>query len=482
MYTLSKCQVQQIADDVENARITFSHLADDLIDHICCEVENEMYEGKSFDEAYEIVKQQTGIKTLQKIQENTQYLIDKNYRIMKMTMKITGNVSLALLALATLMKILHLPGASILLLLGFVILGLVFFPSALYTNYRDLEGRKSLALHLSIFIGGLLFMFGVLFKVLHWPGAGMLLIIGWVFILFIFLPLLLVKKYRQSETAKDKWIVTLGVVGLIVFELSTMFKLFHWPGAAVLMILGSIILVSVFLPLFTYSKFKQLKQITGEYIFLIIGTMFFILFSVLLALNASKDTLGTLVSDAKSSAAIVNYLEAKNQKFYGDFANASDSVKVKYGKQVDLMKKETQSLVYLIDSIKVEIIALAEGVEKSASKQLLGDVTLIGNKSSIDAVSKIMTGEKGAGVLLKNQINQYKIALVNAFPDNTNLANSISILLNTNAIDDGSGILNWEQINFDNQITIGALAFLSDLEKSVRLVESQVIGTICLKK
>ena len=151
MYTLSKCQVQQIADDFENARITFSHLADDLIDHICCEVENEMYEGKSFDEAYEIVKQQTGIKTLQKIQENTQYLIDKNYRIMKMTMKITGNVSLALLALATLMKILHLPGASILLLLGFVILGLVFFPSALYTNYRDLEGRKSLALHLSIF-------------------------------------------------------------------------------------------------------------------------------------------------------------------------------------------------------------------------------------------------------------------------------------------------------------------------------------------
>ena len=482
MYTLSKCQVQQIADDVENARITFSHLADDLIDHICCEVENEMYEGKSFDEAYEIVKQQTGIKTLQKIQENTQYLIDKNYRIMKMTMKITGNVSLALLALATLMKILHLPGASILLLLGFVILGLVFFPSALYTNYRDLEGRKSLALHLSIFIGGLLFMFGVLFKVLHWPGAGMLLIIGWVFILFIFLPLLLVKKYRQSETAKDKWIVTLGVVGLIIFELSTMFKLFHWPGAAVLMILGSIILVSVFLPLFTYSKFKQLKQITGEYIFLIIGTMFFILFSVLLALNASKDTLGTLVSDAKSSAAIVNYLEAKNQKFYGDFANASDSVKVKYGKQVDLMKKETQSLVYLIDSIKVEIIALAEGVDKSASKQLLGDVTLIGNKSSIDAVSKIMTDEKGAGVLLKNQINQYKIALVNAFPDNTNLANSISILLNTNAIDDGSGILNWEQINFDNQITIGALAVLSDLEKSVRLVESQAIGIVGFNK
>lgn len=482
MYTLSKCQVQQIADDVENARITFSHLADDLIDHICCEVENIMYEGKGFDEAYEVVKQQTGIKTLQKIQENTQYLIDKNYRIMKMTMKITGNVSLALLALATLMKILHIPGASILLLLGFVILGLVFFPSALYANYKDLEGRKSLALHLSIFVGGLLFMFGVLFKVLHWPGAGMLLIIGWVFILFVFLPLLLVKKYRESETSKDKWIVTLGVVGLIIFELSTMFKLFHWPGAAALMILGSIILVSVFLPLFTYSRFKQLKQITGEYIFLIIGTMFFILFSVLLALNASKDTLGPLVSDAKSSAAIVNYLEAKNQKFYGDFANASDSIKVKYGKQFDVISKEAQSLVFLIDSIEVEIIAQAEGVDKATAKRLLSDVTMIGNKSSMDAVDRVMAGEKGAAVLLKNQINHFKKTLVDVFPDDKNLANNISILLNTNAINDGSAVLSWAQINFDNQITIGALAVLSDLKKSVRLVESQAVGLICLKK
>ena len=317
---------------------------------------------------------------------------------------------------------------------------------------------------------------------MHWPWAGVLLILGWVFILFIFLPLLLIKKYRQSETAKDKWIVTLGVVGLIIFELSTMFKLFHWPGAAVLMILGSIILVSVFLPLFTYSKFKQIKQITGEYIFLIIGTMFFILFSVLLALNASKDTLGTLVSDAKSSAAIVNYLETKNQKFYGNFDNASDSIKVKYGKQVDIIRKETQSLVLLIDSIEVEIIAVAEGVDKATAKQMLSDVTYIGNKSSMDAVGRVMAGDKGAAVLLKNQINHYGKALVDAFPDDKNLANNISILLNTNSINDGSVVLSWEQINFDNQITIGALAVLSDLKKSVRLVESQAVGLICLKK
>ncbi|HPI45891.1 MAG TPA: hypothetical protein PLH91_11710, partial [Tenuifilaceae bacterium] len=81
-----------------------------------------------------------------------------------------------------------------------------------------------------------------------------------------------------------------------------------------------------------------------------------------------------------------------------------------------------------------------------------------------------------------NQINQYKIALVNAFPDNTNLANNISILLNTNAINDGSAVLSWEQINFDNQITIGALAVLSDLKKSVRLVESQAIVIVGFNK
>ncbi len=48
MQPLNKRQVDIIVADVERAKITLLHLADDLIDHICCEVESEMNQGKSF--------------------------------------------------------------------------------------------------------------------------------------------------------------------------------------------------------------------------------------------------------------------------------------------------------------------------------------------------------------------------------------------------------------------------------------------------
>ena len=128
---LDTSQIQLIESDVESARITLYNLSDELVDHICCAIEDQMRNGKSFDEAYSLLKEQTGIKVLQSIQENTLYLTDKKYRLMKTTMKITGNVSLALLALGTLFKIFHWPGAGPLLVVGFVLVCFFFFPAVI---------------------------------------------------------------------------------------------------------------------------------------------------------------------------------------------------------------------------------------------------------------------------------------------------------------------------------------------------------------
>ena len=158
MYSLDKKQVDIIVADVQLAAITLSHLADDLVDHICCEVESLINEGKNFDQAYELVKKQTGIEVLQKIQDNTKFLIDKNYRLMKTTMKITGNISLAMLGFGTIFKIMHWPGASVLLVFGFFVLCAIFFPMTVHTNYKKSEKKQNLFLHIAILVGGVFFM------------------------------------------------------------------------------------------------------------------------------------------------------------------------------------------------------------------------------------------------------------------------------------------------------------------------------------
>jgi hypothetical protein len=262
-------QVKLIEADVHNARITLSHLPQELVDHICCEVEEHMSNGKSFEEAYLLVKEQTGIKVLQKIQENALYLIDKNYAIMKTTMKITGNIALALIAIGTVLKIWHWPGAAPILLIGFVTLCLIFFPAAIYLNYTYESEQKKPILNLSILAGGIVFMAGVLFKVMHWPGSALLLFGGWSVILGVFLPILLFVKLKQAKTSGEKSVYVLGVFSLIIFEVATMFKFFHWPGAGPLLLLGSFALIGLFFPLFTNMKIKRNEITTGQYIFVV---------------------------------------------------------------------------------------------------------------------------------------------------------------------------------------------------------------------
>jgi len=480
MQSLDKKQIEIIVSDVENARITFSHLADELIDHICCEVESLMNRGKTFDEAYDLIKQQTGIKVLQKIQENTHYLIDKNYRRMKMTMKITGTVSLAMLGLATVMKIFHWNGASILLLLGFLLLCLVFFPSAIYANYKEVKIKGSKILHLSMLIGGILFMTGVLFKVLHLKGSAELLSAGWVFILFIFLPVLLYVKLRESITGQEKRIISVGIIGLIIFELSTMFKVFHYPGATVLMVLGSILLVSVFLPLYTYRKFKETQKITGQYIFILIGTVFFILFSILLALNVSVNVLGVFVNDGNNSAIITHYLELKNQKSYADFNTKTIDAKTKYETHVVNIQSKAKNLNELIDSIKIELIAASDKVDKKVAKERILNVNRIVNKTDAGVVNTLILGEKKDGLasILKLKIRQLNDTLVSVTKSNPELASNIGKLLSTTDVVTGNKSQTWEQFMFENNPSVNAFSVLLDIQKKVRMAESQAIQFI----
>jgi hypothetical protein len=90
MPELSLSDIGQINRDVRREEISFSHLADELIDHICCDVEGKMRDGMSFGDAYRSVKEKLGHGRLREIQKETLYAVDTKYRNMKNTMKITG--------------------------------------------------------------------------------------------------------------------------------------------------------------------------------------------------------------------------------------------------------------------------------------------------------------------------------------------------------------------------------------------------------
>ncbi|MBN2864114.1 MAG: hypothetical protein JXN62_13185 [Bacteroidales bacterium] len=286
MPELSLQNIDQISFEIKNQEIVFSHLPEDLIDHVCCDIEEEMQKGLTFSEAYLKVKAKMGSdRRLREIQEETLYAVDTKYRKMKNTMKISGVIGTTLLGIGPLFKIMHWPGAGPLLTLGAVTLAFVFLPSALVVLWKETKSRKRLLLYISAFFAGMFFIMGTLFKVQHWPGAGFIIALAAFSLLFLFIPALLVNSLKNPEKKIKRPVYILGAVGFICYEAGILFRIQHWPGARLLSLLGLLILFFLAFPWYTWLTWKNEKDVKAEFIFLVIGALAIVIPGMLINLS-----------------------------------------------------------------------------------------------------------------------------------------------------------------------------------------------------
>jgi hypothetical protein len=285
MPELSFQNIEDISLDIRRQEIIFSHLADELIDHLCCDVENEMKNGLGFAEAYKMVKQRMGPGRIREIQEETLYAVDSKYRKMKNTMKISGIAGTIMFGFATLFKIQHWPFAGPFLVLGAFVLAFLFMPSALVVLWKETHNRKKLFLFISGFVTGMLFIFGTLFKIQHWPVAGIILSLAVFFAIFFFMPSLLLNRLADPANKPKRLVYIMGAVGAILYVAGTLFKIQHWPLASLFMVLSLIILFIIVLPWYTWLTWKEESHLSASFIFIIIGSLLIVIPGALINLN-----------------------------------------------------------------------------------------------------------------------------------------------------------------------------------------------------
>jgi len=147
---------------------------------------------------------------------------------------------------------------------------------------------------------------GALLKINHWPGGGQLIIIGIIMLVLVFLPLALINHYRTEGKSKNPalYIVT-WLTCFVVFG-GMLFKIMHWPGAAKALMIALPFPYVVFLPVFlaVTGKDKSFSIYNTVYVlFLLAGIS---VFSALLALNVSKEK----IDDSMGLSRTYNRLEA----------------------------------------------------------------------------------------------------------------------------------------------------------------------------
>ncbi len=201
MYPLSDQQIDYILNDIGARGVEMESLQQNLLDHVCCIIEQNLAEGEDFENFYQQTIRKFYKDALWEIEEETIFLLTfKNYYKMKKTMIYSGTFA---------------------------------------------------AFSMS---------FGICFKFMHWPGASVLLLLGIVVSSLVFLPLLYTIKAREKKNIKDKVIIGLGTLSGMLMSLSILFRVMHWPGSMPMGIVSVLVLVFVFLPIYFFSGIRQEEQ------------------------------------------------------------------------------------------------------------------------------------------------------------------------------------------------------------------------------
>lgn len=110
---------------------------------------------------------------------------------MKQKIYIYGIITAIVIFAGAVLKINHLAGAGILFTAGTVTLVLLFLPVALINLYKAEGNKNNLPLFIVTWITCFVVFTAMLFKIQHWPNAGLFLIIALPFPYVVFLPVFL---------------------------------------------------------------------------------------------------------------------------------------------------------------------------------------------------------------------------------------------------------------------------------------------------
>lgn len=219
MYCINDKQIDFILNDISARGVEMESLQQNLLDHICCIIEQNLEVDGDFESFYQKTIQTFYKDALWEIEEETLLLLTfKNYYAMKKTMIAGGIFSAATMTVGLILKFLHLPGASILISLGVVSLGFLFLPLMFILKTKEKQNKKD---KLIIGLGtvfGILISFSILFKIMHWPGANIMGLISVGILLLVFTPVYYFTGIRNPETKVNTSVVTiLLIMGCALF-------------------------------------------------------------------------------------------------------------------------------------------------------------------------------------------------------------------------------------------------------------------------
>jgi hypothetical protein len=291
------------------------------------------------------------------------------------------NAFIGALALASCFVMgIRVPGGAVILAAGLGIALPLFLCIQFIIDLKDKNG--SWVLNLITSFGMLIFGYGSLFKIMHWPGSGILLTAA----LLLFFPLaILIAVFKGFGSSQNKFARMFAGFGGYTLSMAILFKIMHWPGSEFIQMINfismSIGLVSLAILWKNSEKSSSIMNagflLKSLFVPILLMTMF-------LGLRVSKSILDSFVAiEDNVQKSAIDHLDRGNSfknEMKAGYATNQETDKAKaakikyYSDKIDSIDKQTAQLIKFIDEIKLDILIKSGEVvdlEKNNDKETI---------------------------------------------------------------------------------------------------------------
>ena len=202
----------------------------------------------------------------------------------------------------------------------------------------------------------ILILFGCIFKISHWAGAGIMLTLGILFFCSVFLPSAIMGCLKSTDENKNKGLYIVAYISITFNFISALFKIMHWPGAGLLLAIGIPMPFILFLPTYLIYNRNDKEINYRNFVAIMFFFAYFAAISALLSVSVSRNVLDESVIAAYQLEQRSVLCNEHISNVIVSITNDNDSMAVFKKKTLASLKENSDKINKSIDELKVELI------------------------------------------------------------------------------------------------------------------------------
>ena len=201
-----------------------------------------------------------------------------------------------------------------------------------------------------------LFSVSLFFKFMHWPGASIMLAISVLLFNFGYLPLQLIRERRVVTGSLEISYLIFRFIALFIILTGILFKIQHWPGAGLLLRMGSFA-IPLFLLFYFYVRIKGKGKLAFNWSDLIITILAYTIYLFITQSIVSPVVMeGYVMLEGQYEKANTG-LESANSLIYARLDSISRENNQELFESVQKLKENQTNIYNCLDSLKQGFIA-----------------------------------------------------------------------------------------------------------------------------